>query len=129
MHAIGEASRRSGVGIETIRYYERAGIVGRPGRSPAGRRLYSDAEIGRLRFVRKGRDLGFPIADVRALVALAGGGGVSCTIAAGIGAAHLLAVRQKIDELERLRGALEGLIESCGSDHNTCPLLAALVAG
>ena len=124
MHAIGEASRRSGVGIETIRYYERAGIVGRPGRS-----LYSDVEIGRLRFVRKCRDLGFPIADVRALAALAGGGGLSCATVAGIGAAHLLAVRQKIDELERLRVALEDLIESCGSGHSACPMLEALVAG
>lgn len=59
MIAIGEASRRSGVSIETIRYYERAGIISKPCRTESGRRSYCEAEIAELRFIRRCRDLGF----------------------------------------------------------------------
>ncbi len=65
MFAIGEASRRSGVSVETIRYYEREGITAKPGRAANGRRLYSDAEISELAFIKRCRDLGFSLPDVR----------------------------------------------------------------
>ena len=65
MFTIGKASEQSGVNIETIRYYEREGIVPKPGRSAGGRRLYSSDEIAKLRFVRRCRDLGFPISNIQ----------------------------------------------------------------
>ena len=64
MHPIGAASTMSGVNIETIRYYEREGIVPRTARTAAGHRVYGDADIARLRFVKRCRDLGFPIPDI-----------------------------------------------------------------
>src|SRR3546814_10034854 len=68
MHSIGEAARQSGVTVETIRYYERERIVPPPDRSASGRRLYDPAGIMRLRFVRRCRDLGLSIADIRTLL-------------------------------------------------------------
>ncbi len=67
MVAIGEASRLSGVSIETIRYYEREGIISKAGRTASGRRTYSKAEISELRFIKRCRDLGFSIHDAVAL--------------------------------------------------------------
>ena len=70
MFTIGKASEQSGVNIETIRYYEREGIVPKPGRSAGGRRLYSSDEIAKLRFVRRCRDLGFPISNIQTFLSL-----------------------------------------------------------
>ncbi|UWQ32382.1 MerR family transcriptional regulator [Leisingera sp. M527] len=70
MTAIGEASRQSGVSVETIRYYEREGIVPKPQRAPNNRRLYSARDVGRLRFLKRSRDLGFPLADAKTLLVL-----------------------------------------------------------
>ncbi|MGB7242767.1 MAG: MerR family transcriptional regulator, partial [Sulfitobacter sp.] len=70
MFTIGKASEQSGVNVETIRYYEREGIVPKPGRSAGGRRLYSNDEIAKLRFVRRCRDLGFPIAIIQTFLSL-----------------------------------------------------------
>ncbi|MCD9150154.1 MerR family transcriptional regulator [Pseudophaeobacter flagellatus] len=74
MIAIGEASRQSGIGIETIRYYEREGIVPKPERAANNRRLYSVHDVGRLRLLKKCRDLGFPLADAKTLIDLSEGG-------------------------------------------------------
>ena len=65
MATIGEASRRSGINIETIRYYEREGVVPRPGRSASGRRVYTDDEVAVLAFVKRCRDMGFPLSACR----------------------------------------------------------------
>jgi DNA-binding transcriptional MerR regulator len=131
MHAIGEAARRSGVAIETIRYYERAGIVSAPGRSARGRRLYTDAEIARLRFVRRCRDLGFSTADTRSLLALSTAGG-SCQEVREFGRRQLAAVACRIGELQRLRTALKELVARCSDGEGPwpgdCPMLAALIA-
>src|SRR3546814_14180805 len=76
MHSIGEAARQSGVTVETIRYYERERIVPPPDRSASGRRLYDPAGIMRLRFVRRCRDLGLSIADIRTLLVFCEEGGM-----------------------------------------------------
>lgn len=131
MAAIGEASRRSGVGIETIRYYERAGVVAKPGRTASGRRDYGDADIATLRLVRRCRDLGFPLADAVALLGLAQGRAhgarPDCAAAERLGRGHLVAVRDKIAELRRLEAALGELIDNCAEGRADCPLLDALM--
>lgn len=127
MFPIGEASRKSGVAVETIRYYEREGIVPRPGRSASGRRLYARSEIDRLRFVRRCRDLGFPIAEVRALLALAEGRG-SCAEAGRIARAQGDAIRRRIEELRRLDAALADLASACDSGVADCAMLRQLMA-
>jgi len=112
MYAIGVAARRSGVAIETIRYYERRGIVPLPDRAASGRRLYDDAAVARLRFVRRCRDLGFSLDDVRTLFALADGEPAACGAVRSLGERHLDEVRSRIADLRRLEAALEELAAS-----------------
>lgn len=128
MIAIGQAAEQSGVAVETIRYYERAGIVPPPARAANGRRLYSEADVGRLRFIRRCRDLGFSMADARTLLDLADGNGGHCDEVQALSSDHLAAVRARIDRLRRLEAALEELRSNCRSGSPHCPMLEALKA-
>ena len=128
MIAIGEASRLSGVSIETIRYYEREGIVSKAGRTASGRRAYSDAEISELRFIKRCRDLGFSIPDVVALRNLAAAPSNSCEPVERLGRKHLAEVRAKMKELRQLEKALAELISNCANGKSDCPMLDALRA-
>lgn len=127
MRPIGQAAVRSGVNIETIRYYEREGVVPPPARSENGRRLYDDEAIARLRFVRRCRDLGFPLADVRALLDLNFQAN-ACRQVRDLGAKHLTSVRTKIADLRRLEAALKHLLEQCDDASSQCPALQVLFA-
>src|SRR3546814_16082892 len=93
MYAIGGAARKSGVTVETIRYYERGRIVPPPDRSASGRRLYDPAGIMRLRFVRRCRDLGLSIADIRTLLVFCEEGGNACSDVQAISERHLDAIQ------------------------------------
>lgn len=128
MIAIGEASRLSGVSIETIRYYEREGIISKAGRTASGRRAYSDAEISELRFIKRCRDLGFSIPDVVALRDLADAPNNSCETVEGLGRKHLAEVRAKLKELRQLEKALAELVSNCANGKSDCPMLDALRA-
>ncbi len=127
MKPIGEVSRLCGVGVETIRYYEREGIVPKPDRLPNGRRAYDRHGIARLHFVKKCRDLGFPMKDVRSLQTLAFSGGSDCKAASEIGRQNLEAVRSKIKELLKLEQALSELVDECHSNPDQCPMLNQLL--
>ncbi len=129
MKPIGVASRESGVGIEAIRYYEREGIVPPASRAENGRRHYSDQEISRLRFVRKCRNLGFSMAEIKSLQALSGSSDNPCVEAAEIGARNLRNVRQKIVELQQMECALEALVSECRRRPEKCPMLEGLMSG
>ncbi|WP_029062607.1 MerR family transcriptional regulator [Labrenzia sp. DG1229] len=126
MIAIGEASRRSGVGIETIRYYEREGVVPRPVRAANNRRLYSDDDVGRLRFLKRCRDLGFPLADAKALLKLSHHDDDECQSVKTIAERHAAKVREKIEELQRLEAALAELTKNCLDGNVSCPMLNRL---
>ena len=127
MFAIGEASRLSGVSIETIRYYEREGVISKAGRTAAGRRAYSDAEISELRFIRRCRDLGFSIRDVVALRSLANEPAGACETVEHLGRKHLADVQAKLAELRRLESALAELVANCAKGQRSCPMLSALM--
>ncbi|MGI9485994.1 MAG: MerR family transcriptional regulator [Geminicoccaceae bacterium] len=126
--AIGEAAKQSGVTIETIRYYEREGIVPAAERSANGHRRYHTEAIVRLRFVKRCRDLGFSISVIRALLSLASDEDSNCAKVKNIGEAHLGAVRSKITDLERLETALIELIAHCEAGRSDCPMLKELLA-
>ncbi|MEP3632776.1 MAG: MerR family transcriptional regulator [Shimia thalassica] len=128
MIAIGEASRLSGVSIETIRYYEREGIISKAGRTPSGRRTYSDAEISELRFIKRCRELGFSINDAVALRQLADAPSDACETVEQLGRKHLLDVQAKLAELRQLESALAELVENCAKGQSDCPMLDALRA-
>ena len=123
---IGALSRQTGVHVETIRYYEKMGLLHAPQRSAAGYRLYDDTHRQTLVFIRKGRDLGFPIATIRALLDLFCHPAHSCQTADALLSEHLLEVEAKIDQLVRLRDVLRDL-SHCQSDTvSQCRILDAL---
>ncbi|QIE57783.1 MerR family DNA-binding protein [Pikeienuella piscinae] len=128
MFPIGQASARSGVGIETIRYYERRGVVGAPGRSAAGRRLYSNDEIARLRFVKRCRALGFSIPTIRIFLSMTPDRGQSCAEVKAMAGDHLREIDRRIESLTTLRSALRRLSESCDAGETNCPMLDELMS-
>ncbi|HEY1751603.1 MAG TPA: MerR family DNA-binding protein [Caulobacteraceae bacterium] len=125
---IGELSRRTGCNIETIRFYERIGLLPHPARR--GRyRTYEDADAGRLAFIRRARELGFTLDEVRALLALAAGSAASCAEARALAAAHRLDVRERIADLKRMERTLGAHIRACeAGDNAACPLIESLRA-
>lgn len=127
MFAIGQASQQSGVNIETIRYYEREGVVPKPGRSAAGRRLYSADEIAKLRFVKRCRDLGFPIPIIQTFLSFTEQDDRSCGEVKMLAEDHLAEIDAKIDNLERLREALLNLSKNCDDGTAVCPMMDSLM--
>ena len=125
---IGELSRRTGCNIETIRYYERIGLMPVPPRR--GRyRSYGDEDVGRLGFVRRARELGFTLDEVRTLLGLAGGGQASCGEVRTLAASHLTDVRARIADLKRMERVLAASIQACDAGRDPgCPLIDALYA-
>jgi MerR family mercuric resistance operon transcriptional regulator len=124
---IGELSRRTGCNIETIRYYERIGVMPAPPRR--GRyRSYGADDVGRLGFVRRARELGFTLDDVRALLGLAAGGQASCAEVRDLAATHLRDVRARIADLKRMERVLAESVRACDAGDPGCPLIDTLYA-
>jgi MerR family transcriptional regulator, mercuric resistance operon regulatory protein len=125
---IGELSRRTGCNIETIRYYERIGLMPAPPRK--GRyRSYGGDHVARLGFVRRARELGFTLDEVRALLGLAAGGHASCAEVRNLAASHLKDVRVRIADLKRMERVLADSVRACDAGQDPgCPLIEALRA-
>lgn len=125
---IGELSRRTRCNIETIRYYERIGLMPAPPRR--GRyRSYGAEDVGRLGFVRRARELGFTLDEVRALLGLAGGGQASCGEVRTLAASHLTDVRARIADLKRMERVLADSVRACDAGQDPgCPLIQSLYA-
>lgn len=124
--AIGELSYRTGCNIETIRYYERIGLIPVPDRRGRYRR-YTTTDVGRLGFIKRSRELGFTLDEVRALLGLAKAGPSSCAKARGIAASHLANVRARIADLKRMERTLANAVRDCdSSDNHRCPLIDAI---
>lgn len=127
--SIGDLSKRTGVNIETIRYYERIALLPAPPRTPGGRRSYAESHVQVLTFIRRGRELGFPIDDIRTLLGLAEPEDASCAEVEKIARAHLDSVRSKIADLTRLERVLSETVSQCrGDDTPACPVLDVLSA-
>lgn len=126
MPEIGEASTRSGVRIETIRYYERISLVPKAVRAANGRRSYDAKAIARLCFIRRARELGFALADIRALLSL-GDDKAACRDAHALATRHRDAIRVKIGELKRLDRVLSAAAARCEKTPATaCPIIETL---
>jgi MerR family transcriptional regulator, mercuric resistance operon regulatory protein len=124
---IGELSRRSGVHIETIRYYEKIGMLPAPPRTPGGRRVYGPMETRTLTFIRRARELGFSLDEIRALLALGEPGTASCSDVCAVATCHLEAIRAKIADLKKLETLLSETVTRCsGEDVLECAVLDAL---
>ncbi len=127
---IGQLSKATGVGIETIRYYERIGMMPEVPRGPGGHRRYDDLTFRRLSFIRKGKAAGFTQKEVRGLLALVDEHSYTCGEVQEITQEHLNSVRVKIDDLRRLEAVLSDMIQQCaGGDVPECPIIDALFSG
>lgn len=125
---IGQLAQRSGVAVDTVRYYERNGILPPPQRRSSGYRQYDDDDVARLRFVRRAKALGFSLAEIRDLLALSSRPADDMAGLKAAAGAKLADVERKLAELTRVRDGLRTLIDACPG-HGAlqhCPILAAL---
>ncbi|MGH6943356.1 MAG: MerR family transcriptional regulator [Geminicoccaceae bacterium] len=126
---IGELSRRTGVNVETVRYYERIGLVPPPPRTEGGHRLYPGGHLKRLSFIRRSRELGFTLDEIRNLLSLVDGG-YTCGDVRSAALAHLAGIRRKIADLRRMERTLAETAARCeGGDAPGCPIIEALFEG
>lgn len=125
---ISEAAAASGCHLETIRYYERIGLLPVPNRTPSGYRNYGVDDIERLRFISRGRDLGFSLDEIRDLLDLsAQGGSASCAHVSAVARRHLAEVQARIADLQRIAAELERTVDGCANNGSaTCTILQAL---
>jgi MerR family mercuric resistance operon transcriptional regulator len=120
-------SRKTGVNIETIRYYERIGVMPRPIRTEGGHRAYNADQLKRLAFIKRSRELGFSLAEVRALLDLVDTGTYTCSEVHEMTTKHLAAVRKKIADLRRMESVLKDMAAECSQgDVPECPIIDAL---
>jgi MerR family transcriptional regulator, mercuric resistance operon regulatory protein len=123
----GALAAETGCHIETIRYYERIGMLPPPPRSEGGHRLYGPDLVSRLQFVRRARDLGFALEEIRELLGLIDGGNYTCAQIEGIALAHVEEIRRKIADLTRLKKTLAAMAAQCsGGEIPACPIVDAL---
>jgi MerR family mercuric resistance operon transcriptional regulator len=125
--AIGELSRLTGVNIETIRYYERIKMLPAPQRAGNGRRVYESTGVRTLAFIRRARELGFSLDQIRALLGLGGPGKASCGEVRDIATRHRDDIRAKIADLRKLERLLSKTVARCsGRTAPDCPVLDIL---
>ncbi len=123
----GTLAAQSGCNIETIRYYERIGILPPPPRSQGGHRLYGQDLIKRLTFVRRSRELGFTLEEIRQLLRLVDGSNFTCAQVETLAHAHARDIHQKIADLKKLKSVLEAMASQCtGGEVPECPIVDAL---
>lgn len=125
---IGQLARHAGVPIDTVRYYERNGLLPEPARRESGYRNYQDRDVAQLRFVRRAKTLGFTLREVRELLALSRHREEDMAGFKALAATKLADLEHKLAELARVRLGLLSLIESCPGHGalGDCPILAAL---
>ena len=122
---IGRLARAAGVHLETVRYYQRRGLVDEPRRPAGGVRRYGDEAVARLRFIRRAQDVGFSLDEVKLLLRLERTPG--CRDARALAAARLATVDKRIADLQQMRKTLQRLVSQCdaGRERN-CPIIASL---
>lgn len=126
-YPIGAMSRETGVNIETIRYYERIALMPKPDRTSGGNRQYTHDHLKRLAFIKRSRELGFSIEEIRAMLTMVDKEGVTCGEVHAMTMEHLDSVKEKIRHLKKLERALSGMAEECAKgDVPDCPIIETL---
>ncbi|MDH3286650.1 MAG: heavy metal-responsive transcriptional regulator [Betaproteobacteria bacterium] len=127
---IGRVARRAGLAIDTVRYYEREGLLDKPVRTSSGYRQYSANVVVRLGFIRQAKELGFTLSEIRELLALKVAPGKSCADVRARAEAKIADIAQRIAQLNRMKRALAKLATACSGRGPTseCPILDAMEA-
>jgi len=124
---IGALSERAGCNIETIRYYERETLLPDPPRTEGGHRVYDEVHLKRLTFIRRSRELGFTLEEVRGLLRMVDGEHYTCDEVKSLTLDHLADVRGKLADLNKLEKVLKQLADRCsGGETPDCPIIEAL---
>jgi Hg(II)-responsive transcriptional regulator len=128
---IGQVARRAGVGVETVRFYERQGLLEEPARRASGYRQYGEDVVSRLRFIRRAKELGFTLKEVAELIALRLDPSTTSADVRRQAQAKLDDLEARIRDLQRIRQALIGLTAACPGcgPASACPILDALDNG
>jgi Hg(II)-responsive transcriptional regulator len=126
--SIGDLARATGAKVETIRYYERIGVLPAPGRTAGNYRAYTQEHLARLSFIRRGRELGFHLGQIEALLKLSDQTSAPCAEVHEIASAHLEEIDRKIADLQALRRELKDVVGKCrtGAAISECRLIDAL---
>jgi len=125
---IGKVAREAEVNIETVRYYERRGLITKPPRSESGYRLYSEETINLIKFIRHAKELGFSLREIKELLSLRVGKGVSCAEVRSRAEAKIAEIDNRIQSLKKMKNALVKLTKECSGKGpvSECPILEAL---
>jgi len=130
---IGQAAREAGVSIDTIRFYEKRGLLKSSGRTEGGFRLFGDREIEELKFIQKAQELGFSLGEIRELLLLQGDGVGACEHVRGLLEQKIAQVQNKVEELRKLELSLKRALRQCkrnldaaAEEHERCPVLEKL---
>ncbi|MEX2399593.1 MAG: MerR family DNA-binding protein [Rhodothermales bacterium] len=124
----GEVAERSGVSRETVRYYERRGMIPEPPRTDGDYRIYDEKYVERIRFIKRAQELGFSLGEIEELLELRVDPDGDCGDVRSRATAKLVDVREKIDDLRRIEAALTSLADACSGEGPTseCPILEAI---
>ena len=125
---IGQVARRAGMGIDTIRYYERRGLIAEPARKASGYRQYTEEVIARLRFVRRAKELGFSLDEIKELLSLKLDPALNSSKVKQHAEAKIADIEEKVHTLQRMKRALKKLSAACSGRGSTseCPILDVL---
>lgn len=123
-----QVADQAGVNVQTLRYYERRGLLPEPGRSVSGYRSYDAQAVRTVRFVKRAQQLGFALEEIGSLLHLAAGGPDNCTAAKSLATEKLAQLEQKIARLDAMRDSLRQLVATCdrAPSRRICPLLDAI---
>jgi MerR family mercuric resistance operon transcriptional regulator len=127
--SVGQIAQQVGCKVETVRYYEKIELMPEPPRSEGGHRIYNVEQVKRLNFIRRSRELGFSIEKIRELLSYIDEPDHYCGEVKGLAILHSREVQKKIDDLERLKVALNTMVSQCAGKANTidnCPIIDAL---
>ena len=123
----GTLAQYSGVNSETIRYYEKISLLPKPDRSAGGHRVYDEGDLRRVSFIRRCREMGFSLKEIRGLLSLVDGEQLSCKRVKSIADGHIIDIREKIADLRKIERTLSKLSASCsGNETPECPIMDAL---
>lgn len=125
---IGQVAGRAGIGVETVRFYERAGLIAEPARKASGYRQYDEDVVDRLRFIRRAKELGFTLNEIRELLSLKLDPSTTCADVKSRSEAKVADIEARIDSLERMKQALVKLTKACRGrgKASDCPILEAI---
>ena len=128
MLQIGEVAKRSGLGVDTVRFYERERLIPKAGRSPAGYRRYPESVVKQLLFIQHAKTLGFSLKEIGELIELRNTPKATCSSVKAKAQEKLADIQKKIDALEGIRSTLIPLVNQCQSADpiNGCPILGAI---